>query len=103
MIIATDMVNLMDFNSLALGIIIAINIAYSAIPKALLSELGIKPAATAPKKVPPTHPDTGNRIRPSMYWKVSISFLETATANISSVLKNDIKHFFTALNLGLTF
>lgn len=79
---------------------IAINIAYRAMPIADSIDCGIIEPHSAPRAVPPTQPVNEHSISPVIYLKLKSQYLLTATANISSVLPNAIINFFHMLTFS---
>ena len=74
------------------GIIMAINIAYSAIPKALVTVKGKDEPASAPKRVPKDQPTYGNITSPKKYFLFIRPCFEDDTAKISSVINAEKKN-----------
>lgn len=85
---------------LAGGMIIAINMAYRAMPIADSIDCGIIEPHSAPSAVPPTQPVNEQSISPAIYLKFKSQYLLTATAKISSVLPNAIISFFHMLTFS---
>ena len=72
---------------------IATNIAYSAMPKALVSSSGKEVPASAPRRVPKDQPQYGKITKPKKYFLLIKCGFDELTAKISSVIKAEKKTF----------
>ena len=76
----------------------AINIAYRAMPKALVISNGKEFPASAPKSVPSDQPTYGKITSPKKYFLFISPCFADETAKISSVIKAEKKNLSLVLN-----
>ena len=68
---------------------IAINIAYKAIPIAFARLTGNDEQIIAPSTVPSVQPQAGNKISPNIYSNDNLPDSNEATVNVSSVMPKE--------------